>query len=113
MESRCLLIFLFRYVIAAGLENGRIQLLSSVDMQQLDQWGLWHSLDERYKRERERERELVYGILGIYFFIILLFRLCHYGVVRSLSWRQPTSNNLLQLASGGEDHSVRILNVEY
>lgn len=47
------------------------------------------------------------------FIIILLFRLCHYGVVRSLSWRQPTSNNLLQLASGGEDHSVRILNVEY
>ncbi|GAA5816810.1 hypothetical protein MFLAVUS_010344 [Mucor flavus] len=68
-----------KYVIAAGLENGRIQLLSSVDMQQLDQWGLWHSLDER---------------------------LCHYGVVRSLSWRQPTSNNLLQLASGGEDHSL-------
>jgi elongator complex protein 2 len=42
-------------------------------------------------------------------------RLCHYGVVRSLAWRQPIhgENNLLQLASGGEDHSVRILNVEY
>jgi Ni,Fe-hydrogenase III large subunit len=44
---------------------------------------------------------------------IYFYRLCHYGVVRSLSWRQPSSNNLLQLASGGEDHSVRILNVEY
>lgn len=36
-----------RYIIAVGLENGRIQLLSSVDMQQLGQWELWHSLDER------------------------------------------------------------------
>ncbi|KAG2212240.1 hypothetical protein INT47_001599 [Mucor saturninus] len=75
-----------KYVISAGLENGRIQLLSSIDMQQVDQWGLWHNLDER---------------------------LCHYGVVRSLAWRQTTRDNLLQLASGGEDHSVRILNVEY
>lgn len=44
-----------------------------------------------------------------------LYRLCHHGVVRSLSWRHPSSNetNILQLASGGEDHSVRIFNVEY
>jgi elongator complex protein 2 len=43
-------------------------------------------------------------------------RLCHYGVIRSLAWRQPIEgeeNNKLQLASGGEDHSVRILNVDY
>lgn len=73
MESRCLLIFLFRYVIAAGLENGRIQLLSSVDMQQLDQWGLWHSLDERYKRERERERESWYMAFWVFTFLLFYF----------------------------------------
>ncbi|CAO3634423.1 unnamed protein product [Mucor hiemalis] len=76
-----------KYILAVGLENGRIQLLSSADMQQLNQWELWHAVDER---------------------------LCHYGVVRSLAWRQPVENeNILQLASGGEDHAVRIFNVEY
>ncbi|KAI8645941.1 quinon protein alcohol dehydrogenase-like superfamily [Parasitella parasitica] len=77
-----------KYIIAAGLENGRIQLLSSADLQQVDQWELWHNLDER---------------------------LCHHGVVRSLSWRQPSPNetNMLQLASGGEDHAVRVFNVKY
>lgn len=47
---------------------------------------------------------------------LIVYRLCHYGVVRSLSWRYPSSadeTNVLQLASGGEDHSVRIFNVEY
>lgn len=58
-----------RYVIAAGLENGRIQLLSSVDMQQLDQWGLWHSLDERYKQESW----YIYDISGIYFYYYFTF----------------------------------------
>ncbi|KAK4519809.1 uncharacterized protein ATC70_010051 [Mucor velutinosus] len=79
-----------KYIIAVGLENGRIQLLSSVDLQQINQWEMWHQFDQR---------------------------LCHHGVVRSLSWRHPSSateeTNLLQLASGGEDHSVRIFNVEY
>jgi hypothetical protein len=41
-------------------------------------------------------------------------RLCHHGVVRSLSWRQQvTETNVLQFASGGEDHSVRIFKVDY
>ncbi|CEP19370.1 hypothetical protein [Parasitella parasitica] len=77
-----------KYIIAAGLENGRIQLLSSVDLEQVGQWEVWHTLDER---------------------------ICHHGVVRSLSWRRPSSDetNKLQLASGGEDHAVRIYNVEY
>ncbi len=48
---------------------------------------------------------------------LIVYRLCHHGVVRSLSWRHPSSaaeeTNVLQLASGGEDHSVRIFNVEY
>ncbi|KAI8390089.1 WD40-repeat-containing domain protein [Blakeslea trispora] len=76
-----------RYVVAVGLENGQIQLLTSVE-QQINQWETWQCLDAR---------------------------LCHFGVVRSLSWRKPSSTeaNVLQLASGGEDHAVRIFNVEY
>jgi hypothetical protein len=35
--------FFYRYVLAVGLENGRIQLLRGIDMQ----WELWHELDER------------------------------------------------------------------
>ncbi|KAI8992458.1 WD40-repeat-containing domain protein [Pilobolus umbonatus] len=76
-----------RYVFAVGLENGRIQLIQSKDMK-VDQWELWHTIDER---------------------------LCHYGTVKCLAWRQPAAgqHNLLALASAGEDHSVRILNIEY
>jgi elongator complex protein 2 len=33
-------------VIAIGLENGRIQLLASVDGQ-ANQWTEWHHVDER------------------------------------------------------------------
>lgn len=36
-----------RYIIAVGLENGRIQLLSSVDLQQVSQWELWHQFNQR------------------------------------------------------------------
>ncbi|KAG0761852.1 hypothetical protein G6F57_007587 [Rhizopus arrhizus] len=75
-----------KYVIAIGLENGRILLYSSESTQQLDKWELWHQFDER---------------------------LCHFGVVRSLTWRKITLDGQLQLASGGEDHSVRLFNVEY
>ncbi|KAI9473864.1 MAG: WD40-repeat-containing domain protein [Benjaminiella poitrasii] len=77
-----------KYILAIGLENGRIQLLSSANMQELNKWELWHNLEER---------------------------LCHHGVVRSLTWRRLISveNSLLQLASAGEDRSVRIFNVEY
>lgn len=35
------------YVIAVGLENGRIQLLASADLEQVNQWSLWHNVDER------------------------------------------------------------------
>ncbi|KAI9257602.1 quinon protein alcohol dehydrogenase-like superfamily [Sporodiniella umbellata] len=74
-----------RYVIALGLENGRI-LLYSAEKAQPGNWELWHQFDER---------------------------LCHFGVVRSLAWRNVTQQNLLQLASGGEDHSVRIFSIEF
>ncbi|KAI9497334.1 WD40-repeat-containing domain protein [Zychaea mexicana] len=47
------------------------------------EWGSWHNVDKRS---------------------------CHVGVVRSLSWR--THDGAFQLASAGEDHSVRILNVK-
>ncbi|KAI8887665.1 WD40 repeat-like protein [Backusella circina FSU 941] len=74
-----------KYVVALGLENGHIQLLSSVD-NEANEWTQWHNVDER---------------------------LCHFGVVRSLTWRNFNQDNTLQLASAGEDHSVRILNVKY
>ncbi|KAI8140023.1 WD40-repeat-containing domain protein [Fennellomyces sp. T-0311] len=68
-----------RYLLAVGLENGQLQLLSATSA---SEWGLWHNIDKRS---------------------------CHVGVVRSLSWR--IHNEKFQLASAGEDHSVRILNV--
>ncbi|KAI7853664.1 quinon protein alcohol dehydrogenase-like superfamily [Circinella umbellata] len=49
----------------------------------VNEWRLWHNVDNRS---------------------------CHVGVVRSLSWR--IHNGAFQLASAGEDHSVRILNVK-
>ncbi|ORE02149.1 WD40 repeat-like protein [Rhizopus microsporus var. microsporus] len=67
-------------------ENGRILLYTTENGQQVDKWTLWHELDQR---------------------------LCHFGVVRSLAWRAATQDRLLQLASAGEDHAVRIFNVEY
>ncbi|KAI9020993.1 quinon protein alcohol dehydrogenase-like superfamily [Phycomyces nitens] len=70
---------------AAPAMNGQIELLSAKEGK-LDTWTLWHSIEKR---------------------------LCHAGVVRSLAWRIPsTPGSRLQLASAGEDHSVRILNVE-
>ncbi|KAF7721057.1 Elongator subunit elp2, partial [Apophysomyces ossiformis] len=72
-----------RYIIAVGLENGQIEFLCAA---QIDAWELWYKVEER---------------------------LCHVGVVRSLAWRKPSDEvKHLQLASAGEDHSVRIFNVE-
>ncbi|KAI8338158.1 WD40-repeat-containing domain protein [Chlamydoabsidia padenii] len=71
------------YLLAVGLENGQIQLWTT-SKESPNDWTLWSQVDQR---------------------------MCHVGVVRSLSWRS-TNNGRFQLASGGEDHSVRILNVE-
>lgn len=38
--------FVYRYVIAVGLENGNIQLLTA-NFDNLNQWELWHNVDER------------------------------------------------------------------
>ncbi|KAI9317414.1 WD40-repeat-containing domain protein [Dichotomocladium elegans] len=74
-----------RYILAVGMENGKIQMYSA-DEKDICQWSLWSDVDER---------------------------LCHVGVVESLSWRtHPSVQGLFQLASGGQDHSVRILNVQ-
>ncbi|ORX62251.1 WD40 repeat-like protein [Hesseltinella vesiculosa] len=71
-----------RYLLAVGLENGQLQLWAGPS-ESADAWEMVCSVDPR---------------------------LCHAGVVRSLAWR--ITKDKLQLASGGEDHSVRILNVE-
>ncbi|KAI8394027.1 WD40-repeat-containing domain protein [Radiomyces spectabilis] len=76
-----------RYVLAVGLENGRILLLSALQ-QQVDQWESWCHVDTS---------------------------MSHVGVVRSIAWRKAKSpeTGRLQFASAGEDHSVRIFNVDY
>ncbi|CAO3596910.1 unnamed protein product [Absidia cylindrospora] len=71
------------YLLALGLESGQIQLWTA-SKESLHEWTLWSQVDQR---------------------------LCHVGVVRSLSWRS-TNDGRFQLASGGEDHSVRILNID-
>ncbi|CAO3612414.1 unnamed protein product [Cunninghamella echinulata] len=71
------------YLLAVGLENGRIQLWTALK-ESANQWELWSNIDNN---------------------------LCHAGVVKSLSWR-TISDGKFQLATGGDDHSVRILNVE-
>ncbi|KAI7885696.1 WD40 repeat-like protein [Lichtheimia hyalospora FSU 10163] len=74
-----------RYLLAVGLENGQIKLIAA-SVQDITQWALWANVDDR---------------------------LCHVGVVRSLSWRlHPAKKDVFQLASGGQDHSVRIINIQ-
>ncbi|KAI8071807.1 WD40-repeat-containing domain protein [Gongronella butleri] len=70
-----------RYLLAVGLENGQLQLWSAPSDAPM-QWEMVCQVDER---------------------------LCHAGVVRSVAWR--STDGQLQLASGSEDHSVRILNI--
>lgn len=95
--------FSFRYLLAVGLENGQIKLIAA-SSQDTTQWALWANVDDRYVCND--------------FFIVTNSsqqwdRLCHVGVVRSLSWRlHPVKKDVFQLASGGQDHSVRIINIQ-
>jgi WD40 repeat protein len=41
-----------------------------------------------------------------------LFRLCHVGVVNSVAWKSDNASTL-QFASAGNDHAVRIFNVDF
>ncbi|KAI7861767.1 WD40-repeat-containing domain protein [Spinellus fusiger] len=63
-------------------------LLWSAPQGQLEAWKPWHSIEKR---------------------------LSHAGVVNSLAWRSSLAHQekRLQLASAGEDHSVRILNIDW
>ncbi|ORZ19804.1 WD40-repeat-containing domain protein [Absidia repens] len=71
--------------LAPDFKNGSGQIqLWTASKESPHEWTLWSEVDKR---------------------------LCHVGVVRSLSWRS-TNDGRFQLASGGEDHSVRILNID-
>ncbi|CAM0135097.1 unnamed protein product [Umbelopsis sp. WA50703] len=76
-----------RYVLAAGLEHGQIQLLES----QQGSTGGWQVAS------------------------VLKEDLCHIGVVNAIAWANQIleTPNSLQFASAGDDHAVRIFQVEY
>ncbi|CAI2166210.1 4499_t:CDS:10 [Funneliformis geosporum] len=77
-----------RYLLAIGLENGKIIIYQSVDEQQLENWNEFIEVD---KDE------------------------CHICSVNRLMWKnkdiQQNGNVELQLASCGGDYCVRLLNV--
>ncbi|CAO3688448.1 unnamed protein product [Umbelopsis ramanniana] len=73
-----------KYVLVAGLENGEIQLLES-QKAAVDQWQVVSTLDSQ---------------------------LCHVGVVNSVAWKSDNASTL-QFASAGNDHAVRIFNVDF
>ncbi|GAB5592388.1 Elongator subunit elp2 [Umbelopsis nana] len=76
-----------KYVLAAGLENGQIQLLES-QKGSIEQWQLVSNLEAQ---------------------------LCHVGVVNAIAWNNQTSqdSHKLQFASAGNDHAVRIFNAVF
>jgi elongator complex protein 2 len=73
------------YHLALGLENGQIIL---IDLQPDERGGL-----EVIKRETVSDS------------------LTHNGVVKAVKWRPRANSKLAQLATAGEDHSVRIFSI--
>ncbi|KAJ2962988.1 hypothetical protein NQZ79_g1991 [Umbelopsis isabellina] len=76
-----------KYVLAAGLEDGQIQLLES-QQGSTGEWQMATVLDKD---------------------------LCHIGVVNAIAWANQIleTPNSLQFASAGDDHAVRIFQVDY
>lgn len=97
-------------MLAAGLENGQIQLLES-QKGSIEQWQLVSNLEAQYVHclQVQSRRAMVLTIT------VSICRLCHVGVVNAIAWNNQTSqdSHKLQFASAGNDHAVRIFNAVF
>ncbi|KAK9728923.1 Elongator subunit elp2 [Basidiobolus ranarum] len=76
-----------RYVLAVGLETGHILLVQGQIEESGSQWEILYQFESS---------------------------ICHSGTVHSVAWRRQicSDSEALQLATAGEDHSVRLFRIE-